>query len=59
MKYGGVVMGVTLGTAPDSWGVWATDDDTQISWDRFLDEVAEAGYNPTSDAVSSPAKSPA
>ena len=37
-------MGVTLGTAPDSWGVWATEDDTQISWDRFLDEVAEAGY---------------
>jgi inosose dehydratase len=33
-----------LGTAPDSWGVWFPDDDRQIPWDRFLDEVAEAGY---------------
>jgi inosose dehydratase len=33
-----------LGTAPDSWGVWFPDDERQISWNRFLDEVAEAGY---------------
>jgi len=33
-----------LGTAPDSWGVWFPDDERQIPWNRFLDEVAEAGY---------------
>jgi inosose dehydratase len=34
-----------VGTAPDSWGVWFPDDDTQVPWPRFLDEVAEAGYH--------------
>jgi inosose dehydratase len=34
-----------LGTAPDSWGVWFPDDPAQIPWDRFLDEVAAAGYS--------------
>ncbi len=33
-----------LGSAPDSWGVWFPDDERQIPWHRFLDEVAEAGY---------------
>ncbi len=33
-----------LGTAPDSWGVWFADDPVQTPWHRFLDEVAEAGY---------------
>ncbi len=33
-----------LGTAPDSWGVWFPDDPQQVPWHRFLDEVAEAGY---------------
>ncbi|WP_222704390.1 sugar phosphate isomerase/epimerase [Flaviflexus massiliensis] len=33
-----------LGTAPDSWGVWFPEDDRQVSWQTFLDEVAEAGY---------------
>ena len=33
-----------LGTAPDSWGVWFPEDPHQVPWDRFLDEVAEAGY---------------
>lgn len=33
-----------LGTAPDSWGVWFPDDPHQVPWRRFLDEVAEAGY---------------
>lgn len=33
-----------LGTAPDSWGVWFPEDDKQVSWQTFLDEVAEAGY---------------
>jgi inosose dehydratase len=37
-------MKVTIGTAPDSWGVWFADDPRQMPWQRFLDEVAEAGY---------------
>jgi inosose dehydratase len=37
-------MGVVLGSAPDSWGVWFPDDPHQTPWQRFLDEVAAAGY---------------
>jgi inosose dehydratase len=37
-------MRVTLGSAPDSWGVWFADDPKQTPWPRFLDEIAEAGY---------------
>ena len=37
-------MSVTIGGSPDSWGVWAPRDDRQVPWDRFLDEVAEVGY---------------
>jgi inosose dehydratase len=37
-------MKVTLGSAPDSWGVWFPDDAKQIPWSRFLDEIAEVGY---------------
>ena len=33
-----------IGSAPDSWGVWFPDDPAQTSWQRFLDEVAAAGY---------------
>ena len=33
-----------VGSAPDSWGVWFPDDPEQVPWRRFLDEVAEAGY---------------
>ncbi|WP_085529019.1 sugar phosphate isomerase/epimerase family protein [Kocuria massiliensis] len=33
-----------IGTAPDSWGVWFPDDEQQTPWQRFLDEVVEAGY---------------
>ena len=33
-----------LGTCPDSWGVWFADDPFQTPWERFLDEVAEVGY---------------
>jgi inosose dehydratase len=33
-----------LGTCPDSWGVWFADDPRQTPWTRFLDEVAEVGY---------------
>ncbi|HST71728.1 MAG TPA: sugar phosphate isomerase/epimerase [Kocuria rosea] len=36
---------VLIGTAPDSWGVWFADDPQQTPWERFLDEVAEAGYS--------------
>ena len=35
---------VKLGSAPDSWGVWHADDPLQTPWERFLDEVAAAGY---------------
>ncbi|WP_369054406.1 TIM barrel protein [Kineococcus terrestris] len=35
---------ITIGTAPDSWGVWFADDPQQTPWTRFLDEVVEAGY---------------
>jgi inosose dehydratase len=35
---------LTLGTCPDSWGVWFADDPLQTPWHRFLDEVAEVGY---------------
>lgn len=33
-----------IGSAPDSWGVWYPDDPQQTPWERFLDEVAAAGY---------------
>lgn len=35
---------IRIGSAPDSWGVWFTDDARQLPYERFLDEVAEAGY---------------
>jgi len=35
---------VTLGSAPDSWGVWFPDDPKQTPWHRFLDEVSAVGY---------------
>jgi inosose dehydratase len=35
---------VKIGSAPDSWGVWFADDEQQTPWQRFLDEVAAAGY---------------
>jgi inosose dehydratase len=37
-------MNVRVGSAPDSWGVWFPTDPKQIPWDRFLDEIAQAGY---------------
>ncbi|WP_018157790.1 sugar phosphate isomerase/epimerase family protein [Demetria terragena] len=33
-----------IGSAPDSWGVWNAEDPVQVPWQRFLDEVAQAGY---------------
>jgi inosose dehydratase len=35
---------LSLGTAPDSWGVWFPRDDHQVGWEQYLDEVALAGY---------------
>jgi inosose dehydratase len=37
-------MNVTIGSAPDNWGIWFPSDPKQIPWDRFLDETAEAGF---------------
>jgi inosose dehydratase len=33
-----------LGTAPDSWGVWFPEDDHQVTWRQYLDELPKAGY---------------
>jgi inosose dehydratase len=33
-----------LGSCPDSWGVWFADDPRQTPWQRFLDELADVGY---------------
>jgi inosose dehydratase len=35
---------ITVGTAPDSWGVWFPSDPEQLPADQFLREVVEAGY---------------
>ena len=37
-------MNITVGSAPDSWGVWFPSDPQQTPWHRFLDEIVEAGY---------------
>jgi inosose dehydratase len=37
-------MNVRIGSAPDSWGVWFASDPKQTPWERYLDEVAKAGY---------------
>lgn len=33
-----------LGSAPDSWGVWFPEDEHQVPYTRFLDELVRAGY---------------
>ncbi|MBC9716958.1 TIM barrel protein [Streptomyces sp. TRM66268-LWL] len=35
---------IRIGSAPDSWGVWFSDDPRQVPWHRFLDEVSDSGY---------------
>jgi inosose dehydratase len=35
---------ITIGTAPDSWGVWFPNDPEQVPSEVFVREVAEAGY---------------
>lgn len=37
-------MNVLIGTGPDSWGVWFGEDEKQTPWQRYLDEIVEAGY---------------
>ncbi len=37
-------MDIKIGSAPDSWGVWFSDDPKQTPAIRFLDEIAAAGY---------------
>lgn len=39
-----MIQNLTLGTAPDSWGVWFARDDHQVGWQTYLDEIAQAGY---------------
>ena len=38
---------LSLGTAPDSWGVWFPDDPHQVTWRTYLDEIGAAGYTRT------------
>jgi inosose dehydratase len=38
---------VTLANSPDSWGVWFPSEPRQVPWQRYLDEVAQAGYTGT------------
>jgi inosose dehydratase len=37
-------MNLKIGSAPDSWGVWFPSNDKQTPWQRYLDELVEAGY---------------
>jgi inosose dehydratase len=41
---GSEMMNIKIGSAPDSWGVWFPSDPKQTPWNRYLDEVAAAGY---------------
>src|SRR5262249_53995937 len=40
----GTTMNIAIGSAPDSWGVWFPSDPKQTPWQRYLDEVVQAGY---------------
>jgi inosose dehydratase len=37
-------MKITVGSAPDSWGIWFPSDPRQMPWNRFLDEISAVGY---------------
>ncbi len=37
-------MTIHIGNGPVTWGVWSDDGASRTTWSRFLDEVAEAGY---------------
>jgi inosose dehydratase len=36
--------GVRVGAGSDAWGIWHASHPAQIPWERYLDEVAEAGF---------------
>jgi len=36
---------IEIGNAPDSWGIWFPNDDRQVPWSTFLDEVAAAKFS--------------
>src|SRR5262245_6466231 len=40
-------MQVKIGTGPDNWGVWFPSDPKQTPWERYLNEIVEAGYDLT------------
>jgi sugar phosphate isomerase/epimerase len=44
MRTASLVGNLCLGSAPDSWGVWFPQDEQQVPYTRFLDELAAAGY---------------
>ena len=37
-------MAIIIGAGSDAWGIWHAEHPSQIPWQRYLDEVAEAGY---------------
>jgi inosose dehydratase len=37
-------MNLTIGIAPDSWGVWFADDPHQPTWQQCLDEIVASDY---------------
>jgi inosose dehydratase len=37
-------MAITIGAGSDAWGIWHDAHPAQIPWQRYLDEVHEAGY---------------
>ncbi|MBF7025538.1 sugar phosphate isomerase/epimerase family protein [Staphylococcus kloosii] len=37
-------MNIKLGTAPDSWGVWFSENEKQVNWKQCLNEMEKAGY---------------
>jgi inosose dehydratase len=38
---------IDVATAPDAWGVWYANDPRQVGWERYLDEVHDAGFTAT------------
>ncbi len=38
------MLNIRIGSAPDSWGVQFPSDPKQLPWQRYLDELVEAGY---------------
>lgn len=36
---------IEVGNAPDSWGVWFPENERQVPWSVFLDEVSDAGFS--------------